>query len=893
MRHLFYLTAIFFLSCLIAPITFANEQVEEVIIVSDYIPDEKLETSEVADLLDAETIGIAGDSNIGEALKRVPGLSLVGGRFIYVRGLGERYSSTYFNGTPVPSPEPLQRAVPLDLFDASITRNVLVQKTYSPNYGIEFSGGVVDIRSSAVPDENFVKFKIDTGYNSVSTGETGFTYEGGGRDFWGYDDGTRELPAQIDRGLYPEIFSSGGTAERLRQDAARLSFTNNTWDLDREKNPYDIGFSGSAGLRWEASDNISVGGLLVFAHDKKVRNRLINRTRFIGGATRIEVSDEDLAIFNQQRQDIFSNFSVGAADIQPDSVSDYQRTLTEITSNALISIGATIADIHELKLTNLLARKVTDEASLDVEIDSENDVRLNNHRLEWIENELLFNQISGEHFFDAINIKWRYADISANREAPDAKNYVTFETQFNNMALFPDSSIVTSPLTREFTFLDDESDELGLDISMPLFHEQLSDTKLNFGYAKLSKKRRFETLLFEYRLGFNPTDSESALSPEILLDPTSCEVGASIVANDDCFLATNFAGDSILPGSITILDGFFTGSLPDSYNGEVKTEAYYLSIDSQLTEDFRLNFGIRDETSLQRVVDGDGKLFQVAQSGGAIQEQAALIEADYRLASASMTWNLADNSQLRAAYSETVNRPILRELAPVVIRNPEDGEQYIGNLDLLIAEITNVDLRYEYYFAENDYFSLSWFSKSISNPIELFEDVISDETLRQWNNIPSAVNKGVEFELRHYLNPVWYFTTNGTLIDSSVKLNEEIITRFRQRDGRPLQGTSEKLFNFQLAHNSDLWSGSLALNWFSERIELISLFGGEVFEQPFASLDFNISRKFISSNSEYKIGFKLKNLLEEKAEFEYANGLPYDTYKVGISGSLSFELTHY
>ncbi|MCH1488333.1 MAG: TonB-dependent receptor plug domain-containing protein, partial [Pseudomonadales bacterium] len=127
----------------------AGQQMEEVVVIKAFTPDEKLQTSEVSELLDADDMSIAGDSDIGAALKRLPGLSLVGGRFIYVRGLGERYSSTYVNGTSMPSPEPLQRAVPLDLFDTSVVKNVLVQKTHSANYGIEFSGGIVDIRTAA------------------------------------------------------------------------------------------------------------------------------------------------------------------------------------------------------------------------------------------------------------------------------------------------------------------------------------------------------------------------------------------------------------------------------------------------------------------------------------------------------------------------------------------------------------------------------------------------------------------------------------------------------------------------------------------------------------------------------------------------------------------------
>ena len=122
-----------------------QEQIEEVKVSVSFIPDEKRDTSEISSVITAEAISIAGDSEASDALKRVTGLSLVKGKYVFVRGLGERYSSALLNGVLLPSPEPLKRVVPFDIFPTSVLESVLVQKTYSPQYPGEFGGGVIAV----------------------------------------------------------------------------------------------------------------------------------------------------------------------------------------------------------------------------------------------------------------------------------------------------------------------------------------------------------------------------------------------------------------------------------------------------------------------------------------------------------------------------------------------------------------------------------------------------------------------------------------------------------------------------------------------------------------------------------------------------------------------------
>ena len=151
-------------------------KLNEVVVLGRYIPEVLRSTSEVAAFLAPEDLARQGDSDAASALARVTGINIAEGRFVYVRGLGERYSAARLNGSPLPSPEPLQRVVPLDLFPTNILENVLVQKTYSVEYPGEFGGGIVDLRTLNIPKVKVLELSVSGSYNTETSGKDGLTY---------------------------------------------------------------------------------------------------------------------------------------------------------------------------------------------------------------------------------------------------------------------------------------------------------------------------------------------------------------------------------------------------------------------------------------------------------------------------------------------------------------------------------------------------------------------------------------------------------------------------------------------------------------------------------------------------------------------------------------------
>lgn len=192
-----------------------SKPIEEVVVVgrlkssAENIVIERLEQEVAIDFLSSEAIGRIGDSTVASALRRVPGVTLVDDKYVFVRGLGERYSSTLLNGAVVPSPDLSRSVIPLDIFPTSIVESLAVQKVHSANMPAAFGGGSVDIRTKGIPSDLVFNIEVGTGLNTESDGDF-LSYQGGGDDAWGKDDGTRRMSSALAKALS----TYGGSLDR-------------------------------------------------------------------------------------------------------------------------------------------------------------------------------------------------------------------------------------------------------------------------------------------------------------------------------------------------------------------------------------------------------------------------------------------------------------------------------------------------------------------------------------------------------------------------------------------------------------------------------------------------------------------------------------------------------
>ncbi|WP_407352256.1 TonB-dependent receptor domain-containing protein [Luteimonas sp. R10] len=828
-------------------------QLDAVQVRGEYIPEPMLQTSEVASFITREDFARTGDSDAAAALTRVTGLSLMRDKYVYVRGLGERYSSALFNGSPLPSPEPLQRVVPLDLFPSEVLESVTVQKTYSVKYPGEFGGGVIDMQSLTVPDEPFLNLSIGTGGNSVTTGEKGLTYYGGDDDFWGYDDGTRKMPSALKDAI--------ATGQRVdlgnfsREDIRRIgrSMVNANLNVLQEKDSIDpdFEFGGSAGYSMDLGNDSKLGFLAVAGFENKWRTK-----------------------FGTQ-QDAF--FTGDVVEYEADY--DFLSTQNNARVNALVSAGYENGN-HKVALTTMYVHDTIKEARSRSGVDNLAGFEARDDYTEWFERELLNNQITGSHTFgeyDDLKIEWRGAIARATRDVPYEKG-IRYELVDGYWA--HDARRVQN-YTR-FSNVEDEIASGGVDVTWRLPIER--DVTVSSGASYLDNDRNAESR--EFRL--------QALDGVLPFYNRYQRI-------DYLFSDYNLSQDLLRIQETT------GGLGAAAYDATLKVKAGYLQAEGEITPLVRATVGVRYEDATQAVHPYN--IFT-----GVRQTSPEPLRNDYFLPAATLTWNFADNQQIRFGASKTIARPQFRELAPQQYQDPDNDRLFYGNPYLVDSELLNLDVRYEWFFGAGEYFTVGGFYKDIDNPIESNVNFAGGTTFQSFLNAPAATLYGAEIEAKKYFDlPIeanwWgdnrlYFSGNYTWSNSEVEVKEGDTVHpygFAQpvdaalfvRDGSQLQGQSDHIANLQVGIESETTrtQATLIANYVGERITARGRPGQpDYIEKPGTTLDFVLRKGFNLGDTEMSIGFSARNILDtEYQEYQERGGNRADVYRYepGVSYTLS------
>lgn len=854
-----------------------SPELEEVFVLGEFVPDEKRDTSEISNVLDVEDLSKLGETSVGISLARVTGLSLVGGKYIYVRGLGERYSSTLLNGTRISSPVPFQKTVPLDIVPNKIVESLLVQKTYSANYPGDFSGGVIDIRTKSTPVEDFANFKISVGGNSETTAGDGIYYKGGREDNWGWDDGTRDIPLNIQQ-LSSEEFEETEFPERA---ALGDSFYNN-WDI-YQRDQMKPNYTGEAelGRRIDVGEESAIG--------------------FIGS---VRYSNQWLNRYTDFRRYEFTGVDGGSRQTV-----DYDQLTTRqvIGLNAFATLGYEFDINNALTLTYTLMRQTEDETQQNKGLSSEDDVTdgtfAQSVRLQWTDNEIETLQLAGEHFFPDFNdaaFTWRLVDGAAFRDSPDTRTYTYAENRDGllevvtpNRQAAGDLREVFQAPERNYARLDDDLQDYGFDFEVPFYLGDVGVT-IKGGAGYYERTRESEDRLFRFDLTPSAPDYIAIMVPQQL------------------FRTQNFADDYVTVRDFSAGAANAAGIFPFAESGEEVT-SYYGAFDAQLTNRVRLQGGVRFE-DVQLVADAWG--------GNIEQGTVNAVEQDYNdiLPSLSLTYEFIDNMQVRLAWSETVNRPSLLEITGTTIRNPQNFQLYRGNVFLEPAELTNYDFRWEWYFGAADSMSLGIFYKDFTDPIEQGK-VQAQNDIFTWFNAEEAYLQGVEYDFRKELrladwfgiesegwdeSPLNLFTlsANFSYIDSEVTLlgSDETaadvpITGGRNiaqlnANERPLTGQSDYLGNILLSYDDPSRGivASLAYNYTGERIALVgSLNDPDVIQEARGRVDllfrYSMGEMGMLKGNGLEIEFKAANIFDEPIEWTQG-GQVFERYDLGITYSV-------
>lgn len=863
-----------------------NKPLEEVVVVgrlkstAENLVIERLEQEVAVDFLGAEAIGRIGDSTVAAALRRVPGVTLIDDKFVFVRGLGERYSSTLLNGAVVPSPDLTRSVIPLDIFPTSIVESLAVQKVHSSDMPAAFGGGNVDIRTKGIPSDLVFSLEIGTDYNSASDGRL-LTYKGGSDDIYGNDDGTRALSYKLKQALR----QYGGSLDRNDILADMRQSNPNATLADAEQLNRELALNLYRNIDiYETNDDDN------FSAEVNAGNRF-----YLGDAEEIEFGV--LAGLSYDRS--WRNKSSEVRSVSDEDEAEFKNETTQNTSIAAnLNFGLRLNEDHSLETTSLYLRNTDDKTSVTDSYDNDQpvggDISDRQFRIRFEQRELVVNQIRGEHTFgelsreqlgwdqlafaEGLSFNWFYSDSESTTEIPNEVAVQTRHVEGPN-----GSTTVAANATAadyRFTDLQDEVESYGWEVKMP-FSSMDWKVELSGGNEYWEKARTYRQTQF----GLGSVDASDAVRSGPL----------DRVYSDANILDPN--------------NGYqiqVAGSNSESYIAANRVDAYYGKLDVTWQDTWRVVAGLRYE-DYQQVgltwdpLDFDGIPVVSNESGGqqAIIDELenAVFTDDDTFASLAATYMLpgfwAEDFQLRFGYSETTVRPDLREIADSSYVDPVTGALVFGNPDVRPAQFKNYDLRAEWFFSNSDSFTASLFYKDISDPIELFQAAAGDtNTAVEIVNAESATILGAEVEFMKSLGDFsdalipFFLQGNLTLLDTELVAGSNADAPTNAK--RDLVGASDYAANLILGFDSadEMHAATLSYNVFGERLYFAGRNGEpDAFEQPFHSLDATYS---FYPNQSVIVKVKVKNILDEELEIE-RDGKTTFREEVGTTFSASIE----
>jgi hypothetical protein len=783
----------------------------------------------ITDNLGAQEMRANGDGDAAAAMQRVTGLSLVDNQYVFVRGLGERYSNTTLAGSVLPTTEPDKKVVPLDLFPTGLIDSVQVNKSYSPDRSAEFAGGLVQIVPIKLPTQPVADFAYGLSFFSTATGKSIPLSPLGRRDAWGYDDGARALPPAfpenklVRRGIYtPDV---GYTPEQIAEFGRAL---NNQWR--------PVTKDGKPGQNWSATFG----------------NRFNNKLGVVASVThsyKEQFVEEDRRFFRIADEGVLEDTS----DYHMQTGS--QKAQLGIVGNLAYQFGPT----QRLSFENFYTHNGRDEGRFFQGENRDNAREYQNFRLQFIEEGLISNAISGEHFFQTLSnsrFDWRVNYARATRDEPDLR-----ETLYERLL----GSAPTVPFTyadesqsgfRMFNELTDDTVDATLNWSLSTAAAG-RPTQYKFGVNYIDRARDFRSRRFH----FIPITTQKADTGNLLFDP--------LLTPEQLFV----------PSNIGTAFRFNEETRPvDAYDGDQSTTAGYGMIDISMTNRTRLIGGVRAERFDQTVTTQDpfglfSRQVQATNKNTDVFPAVNLVQA------------VSANSNIRISYSGTVNRPEFRELAEFEFTDVVGNRAIKGNPNLVRALIQNVDGRWEMFSGGRGVIAASVFYKYFDKPIERVV-IAAANPIATFQNSDHARNFGVELEAGRQVGQYLFINGNYTFVDSQISLLPE------QRNvqtslERPLAGQSKNLFNLSAEFAARGFSTRVLFNYFGDRISDVGANEApDIIEEGRGSLDLVFSQRLRGLG----IRLTLENLTDSEYLFTQTLSTPEEQrlFKLGRTIALSF-----
>lgn len=449
---------------------------------------ERKRAVDISDSIGSEEMSKITGGDAAGVLQRVTGVSVQESKYVYVRGLGDRYSSTSLNGAQIPSTEFEKKVVPLDLFPTDVLDKVTISKSYTVDKKGEFVAGLVELVTRDFPVRQTGSVGASLGYNSITTGEEFLQY-GSGLSFSG--NGGQALPAAIP----PEelIRFSPFTEEGFDPDELEMfgEALIGDWSPTLEDSaPLESGFNLSYGNSFNR-----LGLLLSANYDSGFSTHAEEQNFYRASATEgvVRLSDFDLDVSHEEIRETLNG-----------------------------NLSYRFGDNHQLQLRSLFTELSDAEGRVQSGFFSDADDDIRDFRISYQQQEVMNNQLAGNHFFRDLArngslLEWFVAASTA--ETDENRREAIFEE------VRPGDFLLTNNGQSGFMYYNDLQDDL-MDASFDWTSYLTGAGSLKVGAAFTNRERDFSGRRLRYfqrntrgiDLSENPEDifSEDNIEPGLL-----------------------------------------------------------------------------------------------------------------------------------------------------------------------------------------------------------------------------------------------------------------------------------------------------------------------------------------------------------------------------------------
>lgn len=771
----------------------------------------------------AQEISRTQDTNAGEVIRRVPGVSLIDDKFVMVRGLSQRYNNVWVNGGAVPSSEADSRAFSFDIIPSSQIDNLTIVKSPSAEYPADYSGGFIIVNTKEIPAENSFNIAVGGNWNTSSAFQN-FSYtKGSGADFLGFDNGLRNLNGGIQAALNPQLDANG---KPVGDYATSLlgNGLNNDWLVKNRKPLGDLKLAASLNQRWML-DGRTLGMLAALNYTNEYRT------------------------YENMENNLYGIYD--AANDKP----NYLRHSVDNQYNNNVRLGAMLNFTflskdgnHKYQLKNIFNQLATSRYTWRDGVSAQSNLERSAEY--YYRSRTTYNgQLTGKHTFTSDALDWSIGYAYANRHLPDRRRYLIDDALESGVYALSTGN----DISREWTQLDEHILSLGIN-DKHHFKFGNFEPDLQVGAYGEYRSREYQTRNFIYNWNVSannmPSDFRHSHIPTLLSSEAN-------MGYDKLYLLEEKQMRNNYRGHNTLGAGYLAMSLPFGKLG--------------------IHAGVRFEHNDMELISNSRDYEK--------SESSRHYKTDDVFPSLNTTYKISDQNQVRLSYGHSINRPEFREVSSSVYYDFDLASNVQGNTELKNCYVDNLDLRYEWYPSRGELISLAVFYKHFDSPIEWTYTVAGGtDLIYSYKNAKSANNYGVELDIRKNLGFIglkdfsWSF--NGALIKSKVQFEKG-----SKEENRPMQGQSPYLINTGIFYKNEPLKMDIALlyNRIGKRIIGVGRSEGSTgddsnsrvphsYEMPRNTIDFSLAKKF---GDHLELKLNVRDLLAEKIYYKQFADVTY------------------